>query len=83
MPGDHGLRFHEDEGVLPVHEQSPHQDPEHSIGVPDPCTLHASPEDRELVTESHILQRELVPRGNEGSEQREDLSQGCHKVHST
>ena len=65
------FRFHDQYGVAPGVEQSPHEDPEDPIAVFDLGALHAAPEYHYLLTESDVLES----KSRSISEQRVDDGQ--------
>ena len=78
MSRDHGLRLHNQYGVAPGVEQSPHEDPEDWIAVFDLGALHAALEDDDLLAEGDVLQRESSSVSDEGIDESEEVGEPGH-----
>ena len=61
MPPHYRVGLHQDEVRAPVRAEAPQQDPEDPVPRLEPGPLDASPEDRKLLAEGQILQRQPGP----------------------
>ncbi len=62
VPPDNGLRFHDDEHVVPVRPDSAQQHPEAAIEISEPRPFHGTLEDGELLAKGEILKRQRATR---------------------
>jgi hypothetical protein len=65
MPGDHGIRLHDDQGTGPACPQAADSNPEETVKAAQPRPGLLPFEDGELLAKSGGLQPEAVPRDKE------------------
>ena len=58
MPAHNGVRVHDDQGCAPIPPRSGEQHPRASISVAELGTLYRALEDRQLLAECQILERD-------------------------
>ena len=81
VPGDHGVRLDENQGVLPAAPVTEDEGPESAVPARERQSIGTrSFQHTELVTESENLGGEGGPRGNEGNQRTENESD--HRGHA-
>ena len=72
MPADDGLRLDQFEGLPPLRPEALQGDPEEPAAGRHPPPRLAVLKDRELLAQREVLEDQVGPRAQEGSESRQE-----------
>ncbi len=65
-------------GSASLCSRAPQKNPEDPVGGPEPGSLDTSPEDRKLLAEGEVLQRQRGPAPEQATQNEEDGAQNRH-----
>jgi hypothetical protein len=81
MPAHHGVRVHDDQGCAPIPPRIGEQHPKDSISLAELRTFYGALEDRQLLAECQILERDRpVSTADQRERSKRDDERSQHRL---